>query len=83
LLRLAAIAAEVSADDIRMDAETTLERLNAGRFFVACLGQFKRGKSSLINALVSTRRSLSQCASSAHQPSEEQHDRDDQQHMDE
>lgn len=38
---------------MRADALATAERLAAGRFFVACLGQFKRGKSTLINALVS------------------------------
>ena len=31
------------------------ERLAAGRFFVACVGQFKRGKSSVLNALVEDR----------------------------
>ncbi|MEO7111375.1 MAG: dynamin family protein [Polyangiaceae bacterium] len=32
--------------------EALRARLSEGRFFVACVGQFKRGKSSLLNALV-------------------------------
>ena len=34
------------------EAEKLEERLSAGRFFVACVGQFKRGKSTVLNALV-------------------------------
>jgi len=30
------------------------ERVSEGRFYVACIGQFKRGKSSVLNALVAT-----------------------------
>jgi len=33
-------------------ASHEIERLAEGRFYVACVGQFKRGKSTLINALV-------------------------------
>ena len=53
--RLAAIsqlAGEVGASDIAADAGTLNERLAEGRFYVACVGQFKRGKSTLLNALV-------------------------------
>jgi GTP-binding protein EngB required for normal cell division len=41
-------------DDDRLQAEigTLAERVTEGRFFVACIGQFKRGKSTLLNALV-------------------------------
>ena len=31
------------------------ERVSEGRFYVACIGQFKRGKSSVLNALVGDR----------------------------
>ena len=50
--RLAAIAGEL--DDRDLASETTAERhrLLEARFFAACVGQFKRGKSTLINALV-------------------------------
>lgn len=34
------------------DAESLLRRAAAGRFFLAVVGQFKRGKSTLINALL-------------------------------
>lgn len=53
LRRLSDIAAALGAEGVRADALATAERLSAGRFFVACLGQFKRGTSTLINALVS------------------------------
>lgn len=46
------IASSLGADDIARDATALAERLTEGRFYVACLGQFKRGKSSLLNALV-------------------------------
>jgi hypothetical protein len=54
LRRLAAGAAEVGADQVAVEAATLGERLADGRFFVACVGQFKRGKSTVINALVGT-----------------------------
>ncbi|HYB42209.1 MAG TPA: dynamin family protein [Candidatus Methylomirabilis sp.] len=34
------------------EAERTSERLERGRFHVGCVGQFKRGKSTLLNALI-------------------------------
>jgi GTP-binding protein EngB required for normal cell division len=52
LLRLSQIALEFGADNIAMDARSLAERISEGRFYVACLGQFKRGKSTLLNALV-------------------------------
>jgi hypothetical protein len=52
LRRLAAIAQEVGGDQVLAEAAALGERLAEGRFFVACVGQFKRGKSTLINALV-------------------------------
>ena len=52
LQRLAQIAAEVGDDALECEAQAERERLLEARFFVACLGQFKRGKSTLLNALV-------------------------------
>jgi Dynamin family len=49
---LSAVAAEIGADSIGVEAADLYERLAQGRFFVACIGQFKRGKSTLLNALV-------------------------------
>ena len=52
LLRLAAIADEFGAEYTSGDARSVAERVAEGRFYVACVGQFKRGKSTLINALI-------------------------------
>jgi GTPase SAR1 family protein len=52
LPRLSKIAAELSAEHIASEAADLAQRLSEGRFFTACVGQFKRGKSTLINALV-------------------------------
>jgi GTP-binding protein EngB required for normal cell division len=52
LLTLARLAQESGADGVATAAKNLAERVVAGRFYVACLGQFKRGKSSLLNALV-------------------------------
>jgi predicted GTPase len=49
---VAAAAAELGADDLRSDALALAERLAQGRFYVACVGQVKRGKSTLLNALL-------------------------------
>lgn len=46
------VADALGAADIERDAALLMERLAEGRFYVTCLGQFKRGKSSLLNALV-------------------------------
>jgi len=52
LLRLGALAEELGAAEIAQSARAVAERVSEGRFFVACVGQFKRGKSSLLCALV-------------------------------
>ena len=52
LERLAQIAAELGDQALASDARAEHDRLMEARFFVACLGQFKRGKSTLLNALV-------------------------------
>ncbi len=49
---LTAIAREAEVPRVAHDASALEDRLRAGRFFVACVGQFKRGKSTLLNALV-------------------------------
>jgi ribosome biogenesis GTPase A len=50
--RLAAIAGELDDRDLAGEAAAERRRLLEARFFAACVGQFKRGKSTLINALV-------------------------------
>ena len=52
LRRLGEIAAELGAARLRAEAEALSARIAEGRFYVACIGQFKRGKSTLLNALV-------------------------------
>jgi GTP-binding protein EngB required for normal cell division len=52
LHRLAALAAEFGAEQIASTACSIAERISEGRFYVACVGQFKRGKSTLLNALI-------------------------------
>ena len=52
LVRLSAIAAELGADRAASEARDLAARVAEGRFYVACVGQFKRGKSTLLNALV-------------------------------
>jgi GTP-binding protein EngB required for normal cell division len=54
LLSLLDVAKELESQRIERDARALAERVADRRFFVACLGQFKRGKSSLLNALVGT-----------------------------
>lgn len=46
------VARERSAPDIAAEAEEVRMALMAGRFNVAVVGQFKRGKSTLINSLI-------------------------------
>jgi hypothetical protein len=48
---LARLANEAGATRIASEATAVSERIAEGRFYVACVGQFKRGKSSLLNAL--------------------------------
>jgi GTP-binding protein EngB required for normal cell division len=52
LLRLAELAEKFEASQVTADARSVAERVSEGRFYVACVGQFKRGKSSVLNALV-------------------------------
>ena len=52
LLRLADLAQELGADPVAEETRELAARVSEGRFYVACIGQFKRGKSTLINALV-------------------------------
>ncbi len=52
LSRLAELATEFGAGQIADSARSVAERVSEGRFFVACVGQFKRGKSTLLNALI-------------------------------
>jgi len=52
---LSRLAEELGSDHAFNDAKSLAERLSEGRFYVACIGQFKRGKSTLLNALVEDR----------------------------
>jgi ribosome biogenesis GTPase A len=52
LLELATLATELGGDHVSNEASELAARLAEGRFFVACVGQFKRGKSTLIGALI-------------------------------
>lgn len=52
LLRLAQLAEELGSGRIAEEARDLASRISEGRFYVACIGQFKRGKSTLINALI-------------------------------
>ena len=52
LLRLAQLAEELGSSRIAEEARDLANRISEGRFYVACIGQFKRGKSTLINALI-------------------------------
>jgi ribosome biogenesis GTPase A len=52
LLRLAALGEELGTERVSHEARELAARVSEGRFYVACIGQFKRGKSTLINALI-------------------------------
>jgi hypothetical protein len=52
LLRLAGLAEELGTISVAEEARELSARVSEGRFYVACIGQFKRGKSTLINALI-------------------------------
>jgi ribosome biogenesis GTPase A len=52
LLRLAGMGEELGAPYIAEDGRALAARVSEGRFYLACIGQFKRGKSTLINALI-------------------------------
>jgi Dynamin family len=55
LNRLAELAKELESDHICEDARGLAQRMVEGRFYVACIGQFKRGKSTLLGALLGDR----------------------------
>ena len=50
--RLAELADDFGSELLAAEARALAERIAEGRFFVACVGQFKRGKSTLLDALV-------------------------------
>jgi predicted GTPase len=52
LLRLGRLAQELGTEPVAEEARELAVRISEGRFYVACVGQFKRGKSTLLNALV-------------------------------
>lgn len=52
LQRLEQLAKELGAKAVADEVGELATRVSEGRFFVACVGQFKRGKSTLINALI-------------------------------
>ena len=52
LLGLGRLAQELGAEPVAEEARELAARVSEGRFYVACVGQFKRGKSTLLNALV-------------------------------
>ncbi len=52
LSQLASLAQELGTDPVADQARELSVRVAEGRFYVACVGQFKRGKSTLINALI-------------------------------
>jgi GTP-binding protein EngB required for normal cell division len=51
-LRLGVLAQELGAEPVAEEARELAARVSEGRFYVACVGQVKRGKSTLLNALV-------------------------------
>jgi hypothetical protein len=52
LYHLVRIGEELGTKMVADEARELAARLAEGRFYVACVGQFKRGKSTLINALI-------------------------------
>ena len=52
LNRLAAMAGQLGEGSVAADVRQLVARINEGRFYVACVGQFKRGKSTLLDAFV-------------------------------
>jgi GTP-binding protein EngB required for normal cell division len=52
LSRLSVLAEDLGANPVANEARELAARISEGRFYVACVGQFKRGKSTLINALI-------------------------------
>jgi hypothetical protein len=52
LRHLADLGEELGAQGIAEEGRSLAARVSEGRFYLACIGQFKRGKSTLINALI-------------------------------
>ncbi len=52
LLHLATLGEKLGTNRVADEARELAARVAEGRFYVACIGQFKRGKSTLINALI-------------------------------
>jgi hypothetical protein len=52
LLRLADLAEELRAEPVAEEARELAVRVAEGCFYVTCVGQFKRGKSTQLNALI-------------------------------
>jgi hypothetical protein len=52
LEHLAALASRAGVDQIAHEARSLEARVAEGRFYLACVGQFKRGKSTLLDALL-------------------------------
>jgi len=52
LMRLADLAEKLGSEPGAEEARDLAARVAEGRFYVTCVGQFKRGKSTLLNALV-------------------------------
>jgi hypothetical protein len=55
LNRLAALARDLGSESVFDEAIRLAQRVAEGRFYVACVGQFKRGKSTLLGALLGER----------------------------
>jgi Dynamin family len=55
LVQLAELADELGSQRVREEATSLAQRTAEGRFYIACIGQFKRGKSTLMNALLADR----------------------------
>jgi GTP-binding protein EngB required for normal cell division len=55
LERLASVADALGAERLAAEARELSQRVAEGRFYVACMGEFKRGKSTLVNALLGER----------------------------
>jgi len=55
LRRLAELAQGLGSDHALDDARNLADRMSEGRFYVACIGQFKRGKSTVLGALLGDR----------------------------
>jgi hypothetical protein len=55
LPRLAELAGELGSKRVREEAKALAQRTGEGRFYIACIGQHKRGKSTLLGALLGDR----------------------------